>query len=139
MQTVSCNAIQTSNSCHLQVRVKKMAMNRKKSCLINVRSKKVKVRILWKVTFACFDGLRSLVSLMYLNFTDVCENCCGVAYFFCSECKNSYCQSCSYVRHKHPRRKTHNLVRLSVVPKTVKHIPPCPSHPGEGVSGKERF
>lgn len=74
---------------------------------------------------------------LYSKFADVCENCCGVAHFFCSECKNSYCQSCSYVRHKHLWRKTHNLVRLSVVSKPVKHIPPSTSRPGEGVSGKE--
>jgi hypothetical protein len=55
--------------------------------------------------------------------TDVCENCLGMADFYCSECQNTYCKMCSAVRHRQKARSHHCLTRLSKLPVPVKTNP----------------
>lgn len=52
---------------------------------------------------------------------DICDQCQGEAVLFCEECRNSYCASCSLVRHRVGKRKSHITVRISKVVK-ITHI-----------------
>ena len=44
---------------------------------------------------------------------DICDQCQGEAVLFHEECQNSYCASCSLVRHKVGKRQSHTTVRIS--------------------------
>jgi len=56
---------------------------------------------------------------------DVCDQCQGEAVLLCEECQNSYCASCSLVRHRVGKRQSHSTVRISRVP----NIPISPMSP----------
>lgn len=49
---------------------------------------------------------------------DVCDQCQGEAVL---ECQNSYCASCSLVRHRVGKRQSHSTVRISRVP-NITHV-----------------
>ena len=52
---------------------------------------------------------------------DICDQCQGEAVLFCEECQNSYCASCSLVRHRVGKRQSHSTVRISKV-SNVTHV-----------------
>ena len=58
---------------------------------------------------------------------DACDHCQAQATLFCSQCKCSYCSTCSSVGHRVDKRKDHILLRISSVGDTVKVITAEPS------------
>jgi len=50
---------------------------------------------------------------------DICDQCQGEAVLFCEECQNSYCASCSLVRHRVGKRQSHSTVRISKVSNVI--------------------
>lgn len=46
---------------------------------------------------------------------DLCEQCQGEANVYCDDCNNSYCTTCSHLRHRAGKRREHNLIRISSV------------------------
>ncbi len=47
---------------------------------------------------------------------DLCDQCQGEATLYCRNCSNSYCSTCSSVRHRSESRREHDIVRVSKVP-----------------------
>ena len=41
-----------------------------------------------------------------------CENCSTPATVFCEQCVSSYCDQCSTLRHKHPKRHGHDITAI---------------------------
>ena len=70
----------------------------------------------------------------YHYWADECENCGVRADLHCQQCSESYCRGCSSVRHRHPARKAHHLVRLSALGAGVKQTPQCAQQPGAAAS-----
>ena len=57
---------------------------------------------------------------------DLCDQCQCEATLFCEECRNSYCSTCSSVRHRAGKRKNHVLLRVSKLPNVTHSVPDDP-------------
>ena len=57
---------------------------------------------------------------------DLCDQCQCEATLFCEECRNSYCSTCSSVRHRAGKRKNHVLLRVSKLTNVTHSVPDDP-------------
>ena len=62
----------------------------------------------------------------YIVVEDLCDHCQCEATLFCEDCRNSYCSTCSSVRHRTGRRRDHILLK---VPNVTHLVPDNPLQP----------